>query len=258
MNISQLKKLATAALLSAGLFAAQTSLAQTASCKYVVTNNWGSGATANIEITNKGTTAINGWNVSWAYTNNRLSSSWHANITGSNPYSASNLSWNSNIQPGQTVAFGLQVNANGAIETPVVTGAICGGSNSSVSTSKSSVSSVLSSSVRSSSSSIRSSSSSIRSSSSSIRSSSSIALSSSIRSSSSSVRSSSSIVGSSSSAGGLTSVQLTKLMGIGWNAGNSLDAIGGETAWGNPLITQQLINSVKAAGFKTIRLPIAW
>ena len=47
-------------------------------------------------------------------------------------------------------------------------------------------------------------------------------------------------------------------MGIGWNAGNSLDAIGGETAWGNPLITQQLINSVKAAGFKTIRLPVAW
>src|SRR6187431_2385674 len=205
MNISQLKKLATAALLSAGLFAAQTSLAQTASCKYVVTNNWGSGATANIEITNKGTTAINGWNVGWTYINNRLSSSWNANITGSNPYSASNLNWNGNIQPGQTVAFGLQVNANGAIETPIVTGAICGGINSSASTSKSSVSSVLSSSVISSSvlsSSVRSSSSSIRSSSLSIRSSSSIALSSSLRSSSTSLRSSSSIAGSSSSASG--------------------------------------------------------
>jgi len=259
MNIAQLKKLATAALLSAGLFASHASLAQTASCKYVVTNNWGSGATANIEITNTGTTVINGWNVSWGYINNRLSSSWNANITGSNPYSASNLSWNSNIQPGQTVAFGLQVNANGTVETPTVTGAICGGSTSSVSTSKSSVSSALSSSVRSSSSSIRSSSlSSIRSSVSTVRSSSSVAISSSIRSSSSSLRSSSSIAGSSSSAGGLTSVQLTKLMGVGWNAGNSLDAIGSETAWGNPLITQQLINSVKAAGFKTIRLPIAW
>ncbi len=263
MNISQLKKLATAALLSAGLFAAQSSLAQSASCKYVVTNNWGSGATANIEITNKGTAAINGWNVSWTYINNRLSSSWNANITGSNPYSASNLSWNGNIQPGQTVAFGVQVNANGAIETPVVTGAICGGTASSVSTSKSSVSSVISSSIRSSSSSSVVVSSSSRSSSSvvvssSSRSSSSVVVSSSIRSSSSSSRSSSSIVGSSSSSGGLTSVQLTKLMGIGWNVGNSLDAVGGETNWGNPLITQQLINSVKAAGFKTIRLPIAW
>ena len=47
-------------------------------------------------------------------------------------------------------------------------------------------------------------------------------------------------------------------MGIGWNVGNSLDAVGGETNWGNPLITQQLINSVKVAGFKTIRLPVAW
>ncbi|MEI8631951.1 hypothetical protein P4S72_07355 [Vibrio sp. PP-XX7] len=31
-----------------------------------------------------------------------------------------------------------------------------------------------------------------------------------------------------------TAVGLTDLMGVGWNAGNTLDAIGGETAWGNP------------------------
>lgn len=47
-------------------------------------------------------------------------------------------------------------------------------------------------------------------------------------------------------------------MGVGWNLGNSLDAIGGETAWGNPVVTQQLINSVKAAGFNTIRIPVAF
>lgn len=47
-------------------------------------------------------------------------------------------------------------------------------------------------------------------------------------------------------------------MGVGWNVGNSLDAVGGETAWGNPKITQTLIDSVKAAGFKSIRLPVAW
>lgn len=245
MKLSQLKKFGAAVLLGAGLIASQHSLAQTATCKYVVTNNWGSGATANIEITNKGTTAISGWSVNWSYASNRLAGSWNATITGSNPYNATHLSWNGNIQPGQTAVFGLQVNANGgAIETPAVTGAVCGGVTSSVSTSKSSVSSALSS--VGSSSSIRSSSSSVRSSVSSIR------------SSSSAVVISSSVRSSSSSADGLTSVQLTKLMGIGWNAGNSLDAIGGETAWGNPLITQQLINSVKAAGFKTIRLPVAW
>ncbi|MBN1952659.1 MAG: cellulase family glycosylhydrolase [Bacteroidales bacterium] len=56
----------------------------------------------------------------------------------------------------------------------------------------------------------------------------------------------------------LTSVELAGLMGIGWNLGNSLEAIGGETAWGNPVVTQRLIDSVKAAGFTSIRIPVAW
>ena len=47
-----------------------------------------------------------------------------------------------------------------------------------------------------------------------------------------------------------SSYDLSKEMVPGWNAGNSLEAIGGETAWGNPKITQQLIDSIKAAGFK--------
>lgn len=56
----------------------------------------------------------------------------------------------------------------------------------------------------------------------------------------------------------MRSTELSALMSFGWNIGNSLDAIGGETAWGNPLITQQLIDSVNAAGFNAIRLPVAW
>ncbi|MTI27492.1 DNA mismatch repair protein [Fulvivirga kasyanovii] len=63
-----------------------------------------------------------------------------------------------------------------------------------------------------------------------------------------------------------TSVQLTELMGVGWNLGNSLEAIsvnngvysGNETSWGNPVVTKTLIDSVKAAGFKTIRIPVSW
>jgi endoglucanase len=334
MKISHLKKMATAALLGVGLFAAQGSLALSsiapiANCKYVVNNSWGSGATASIEITNIRSTVINGWSVNWNYVNNRVTGSWNATVTGSNPYTATNLSWNADIQPGQTVSIGVQVNGNGAIEAPTVYGSICTNSYNSTSSvtttrsssssaapsSRSSSSSLVPSSVSSSSSSsvvVSSSSTSVCSgvqqcnwygtlyplcvntqsgwgyennkscisrstcttqpspygvvggascpvsssslSSSSIRSSSSISISSSsIRSSSSSSRSASSV-----SSGGVTSVELTRLMGIGWNVGNSLDAIGGETNWGNPLITQQLINSVKAAGFKTIRLPVAW
>jgi endoglucanase len=51
---------------------------------------------------------------------------------------------------------------------------------------------------------------------------------------------------------------LAKEMSPGWNIGNSLEAIGGETAWGNPLISRRLIDSVKAAGFKSVRIPVAW
>src|SRR5687767_14305675 len=52
--------------------------------------------------------------------------------------------------------------------------------------------------------------------------------------------------------------QVASQINIGWNIGNSLEAIGGETAWGNPAINQQLINSVKAAGFNAVRIPVSW
>ena len=67
-----------------------------------------------------------------------------------------------------------------------------------------------------------------------------------------------SIAPDSSGMGSLTSVELSAKMIPGWNIGNSLDAIGGETAWGNPVITQRLIDSVKAAGFHAVRIPVAW
>lgn len=56
----------------------------------------------------------------------------------------------------------------------------------------------------------------------------------------------------------LSSLELSKLMGAGWNLGNSLEALGGETAWGNPMVTEMLIQQVKSAGFNSIRIPVAW
>ncbi|WP_277207992.1 cellulase family glycosylhydrolase [Isoptericola croceus] len=45
----------------------------------------------------------------------------------------------------------------------------------------------------------------------------------------------------------------------GWNLGNTLDALGDdETAWGNPHITRELLESVSAQGFNSIRLPVTW
>jgi rhamnogalacturonan endolyase len=91
-----------------------------------VSNNWGAGFTGAIRITNNGTNAINGWNVSWTYAGNtRLSGTWNATVTGSNPYAATNLSWNSSIQPGQSVEFGFQGTHSGTAEIPAITGSAC-------------------------------------------------------------------------------------------------------------------------------------
>ena len=55
-----------------------------------------------------------------------------------------------------------------------------------------------------------------------------------------------------------TATELAKKLKIGLNIGNTLEAIGGETAWGNPLITNDLIKSIKSNGFNAIRLPVSW
>ncbi len=44
----------------------------------------------------------------------------------------------------------------------------------------------------------------------------------------------------------------------GWNLGNTLDAIPTETSWGNPLVTKQLFDTVKAQGFHSVRIPVTW
>ncbi|MGB8357886.1 MAG: glycoside hydrolase family 5 protein [Bacteroidales bacterium] len=64
----------------------------------------------------------------------------------------------------------------------------------------------------------------------------------------------------------LNAIDFSGLMGIGWNLGNALESIsykngvysGDETSWGNPVITRQLIDSVKKAGFNAIRIPVAY
>jgi mannan endo-1,4-beta-mannosidase len=92
------------------------------SCNYVVTNSWGTGYTGSVRVTNNGTSAISGWTASWKFSGaNRITSTWNATVSGNNPYSATNLSWNESVAAGQTVEFGFQANTNGgSIETPAV------------------------------------------------------------------------------------------------------------------------------------------
>lgn len=47
-------------------------------------------------------------------------------------------------------------------------------------------------------------------------------------------------------------------LGPGWNLGNTFEASGEETSWGNPSTTQEFINQIAAEGYKSIRIPITW
>lgn len=55
-----------------------------------------------------------------------------------------------------------------------------------------------------------------------------------------------------------TAVQLAAKINLGWNIGNTMEAPGGETGWGNPQITESYIKFVKQQGFNAIRIPCAW
>jgi len=55
-----------------------------------------------------------------------------------------------------------------------------------------------------------------------------------------------------------TAQNIASKMKVGWNLGNTLEAIGGETAWGAAYTSQKLIDAVKVSGFNTVRLPVAW
>ncbi len=66
----------------------------------------------------------------------------------------------------------------------------------------------------------------------------------------------------------ISTFDLVKEMGYGINLGNTLEACGDwisgtmpttyETAWGSPIITQQIIQGYADAGFGVLRIPVAW
>lgn len=55
---------------------------------------------------------------------------------------------------------------------------------------------------------------------------------------------------------------LSQELGAGWNYGNTLEANSGgmpsETVWGNPAASQEMIDAVAEAGFKTVRIPVSY
>jgi len=57
---------------------------------------------------------------------------------------------------------------------------------------------------------------------------------------------------------GSTAMQINANIKMGMNIWNTMEAPGGETGWGNPPITQSLIDTLKKAGFNAIRIPCGY
>jgi len=113
-------------LFAIGLSGSETLLA--ASCEYEILNEWGSGFTGQVTIVNDSTETLNGWSVSWSYTDGTsIPHAWNAALSGSSPYVATNLSYNSEIGPGASTTFGFngyKANQGSQAQVPEL-GGIC-------------------------------------------------------------------------------------------------------------------------------------
>ncbi|MFD9127258.1 cellulase family glycosylhydrolase [Kitasatospora sp. NPDC059571] len=111
-----------------------TAAAATTACTVdYSTNDWGSGFTANVKITNVGTAALNGWTLTYAYTGNQTLSGtgWNGtwsqsgkNITVTNP------AWATTIAAGGNTTAGANFSYSGTNTAPTafaVNGAPCNG-----------------------------------------------------------------------------------------------------------------------------------
>jgi cellulose 1,4-beta-cellobiosidase len=92
-----------------------------ATCKvsYQV-SNWGTGISANISITNTGSSAINGWTLTFALPSGQaVTQGWSATWSQSGQnVTAKNLDWNSSLAAGGSTSIGFNGSNNGSTANP--------------------------------------------------------------------------------------------------------------------------------------------
>ncbi len=93
-----------------------------ASCSvnYRVDEQWGTGFTATVTVTNKTTKPINGWTVGWTFAGTQVVGTWW-NAEGSQQgkvVTAKNAGWNPTIAAGGTVEFGFLASNTGSNPAP--------------------------------------------------------------------------------------------------------------------------------------------
>ncbi|TMR28035.1 cellulose 1,4-beta-cellobiosidase [Actinomadura geliboluensis] len=126
---------ATLTLLCSGLGVLAPAHAAAAACKVVYKkNDWGSGFTTSIDITNQGD-ALNGWTLKYSYAGNqKLASGWSGKWSQSGQdVTVQNESWNGSLASGATVNIGAQFTYSGTNTDPTsftLNGTPCNGSTS--------------------------------------------------------------------------------------------------------------------------------
>jgi endoglucanase len=215
-------------LLSIGVLSTQklASADAPADCAYDVTSDWGGGFVASITISNSGSTALDGWEIDFELAaGSTVTHAWGATIDGTNPYTATAIGWNSELAPGQSAVLGFVGEGEDSIGTITRCEASETGDPGTTTTTQPTTTTT--------------------------------------DATTTTVPSPTTVPTTiPDGLGDLTAVQLSQQMGVGWNLGNSLESwdngAGDENAWGNPDVTPEIIQAVKAAGFDTIRIPVAW
>jgi hypothetical protein len=104
--------------------------AQSCPVTFNIVNSWSGGFQGGITITNTGTTAINGWTLTWTFPGNQqISQLWGGNVTSQGEtVTVTSLSWDASIAPGATMSS-VGFTANGTAATPTAfefNGVVCG------------------------------------------------------------------------------------------------------------------------------------
>jgi len=110
--------------------------------EYTIQDDWGSGFTVNVKISNNTGSAIDGWTLNWSFSGNqKISNAWNADVSQSgSKVTVKGIEWNSTIPANSSVSFGFQGTYSGSNAKPVdftVNGSSTSSSESSISSSSS-------------------------------------------------------------------------------------------------------------------------
>ncbi|GIF45555.1 fibronectin type III domain protein [Asanoa ferruginea] len=85
-----------------------------------VSNAWNNGFTADVTVTNTGTSGINGWTLTYNLPGGQaITNSWNATVTtAGTAVTARNLAWNGTLAAGASTSFGYQGTHGGGYTSP--------------------------------------------------------------------------------------------------------------------------------------------